>query len=293
MVIFLNRIKEYKETIFQNIKHTDENGNEYWEARELISVLEYSKWQKFKEVINKAMIACNNSNNITSDHFTQAGKMVNIGSKTTRKILDYRLSRYACYLIVQNCDPRKEVIALAQTYFAVQTRKQEILEKESDLLSEDEKRFYIRDLTKKGNYSLNQTARNSGVKNFDKFHNAGYRGLYGGETADDIAKRKNLRYREDILDNMSSTELAANLFRITQTDEKLKNENISGEDNANKTHYNVGKNVREAIIKNKGILPENMQVPKKSLKELERENKLNKNNLNYEYLKENDKIDVS
>ena len=142
--------------------------------------------------------------------------MVSIGFKTTRKLLDYKLSRYACYLIAQNADPRKKVIALAQTYFAIQTRKQELLESEYNLLSEDEKRLYQRNLTRKGNYSLNQTAKKAGVKNFDKFHNAGYKGLYNGETADDIAKRKGLRYREDILDNMSSSKLIANLFRIDQ-----------------------------------------------------------------------------
>ena len=146
--------------------------------------------------------------------------MVEIGSEAKRNIEDYKLSRYACYLIAQNADSRKKVVALAQTYFAVQTRKMELIERDYNSLSEDEKRFYQRSLTKKGNYSLNQTAKKKEVKNFDKFHNYGYKGLYGGETANDIAKRKGLRYREDILDNMGSTELAANLFRITQTEEK-------------------------------------------------------------------------
>ena len=152
--------------------------------------------------------------------------MVDIGSKTQREVLDYKLSRYACYLIAQNGDSRKKVIALAQTYFAIQTRKQELLEEEYNSLTEDEKRFYQRDLTKKGNYSLNQTAKKAGVKNFDKFHNAGYKGLYNGETANDIAKRKGLRYREDILDNMGSDELIVNLFRISQTNQKLINDNV-------------------------------------------------------------------
>ncbi len=197
--------------------------------------------------------------------------MIKLGKGGERIVDDYKLSRYACYLIVQNSDSRKEVVALGQTYFAVQTRKQELSEKEYLGLTEDEKRFYQRNLTRKGNYSLNITARNAGVKNFDKFHNAGYRGLYNGETADDIAKRKNLRYREDILDNMCSEELIANLFRISQTESKLKRDNISGETKANETHYIVGKNIRETILKNGGIMPEDMPTPDKSLKELEKD----------------------
>ena len=225
-----------------------------------------------------------NSNINITDQFVGIDKLVDIGSKTKRKILDYKLSRYACYLIAQNGDSRKKSIALAQTYFAVQTRKMEIAEKEYSSLTEVEKRFYQRNLTKKGNYSLNQTAKKVGVKNFDKFHNAGYKGLYNGETANDIAKRKNLRYREDILDNMGSEELAANLFRITQTESKLKKDNIQGEDEANKTHYNIGKNIREVIEKNGGTMPENLPTPDKSLKQLEKEDKnlLLKKGKNYE-----------
>ena len=267
----MNEIKEYNKTVFEDIKHIDEDGNEYWLARELQIALDYKKWQKFINVIENAKISCEQSKFIIDDHFTQVGKLVNIGSKTSRSIVDYKLSRYACYLIVQNSNPRKEVVALGQTYFAIQTRRQELTEKEYSMLTEDEKRFYQRSLTKKGNYSLNQVAKKCGVKNFDKFHNAGYKGLYNGETANDIAKRKNLRYREDILDNMGSEELAANLFRITQTESKLKRDNISSEKDANETHYNIGKNIREVIAKNGGTMPEKLPTPKKSLKELEKE----------------------
>ena len=258
---------------FENIKHIDENGVQFWYARELMPVLQYSNWQNFEKTINKAKISCENSDISVLDHFIDVSKMVQIGSGAYREQIDYKLTRYACYLITQNGDSRKKVIALAQTYFAVQTRKQEISEKEYILLTEDEKRLYQRDLTRKGNYSLNQTAKNAGVKNFDKFHNAGYKGLYDGETADDIAKRKGLRYREDILDNMGSEELAANLFRITQTESRLKNNNIRSEKEANKTHYNIGKNIREVIAKNGGTMPEDLPTPKKSLKQLEKENK--------------------
>jgi len=266
---------------FEDIKHIDENGVEFWYARELMPVLQYSKWENFKKVIEKAMIACENSGISIKDCFPDVRKPIISGKGKEEFIEDYKLNRYACYLIAQNGDSRKKVIALAQTYFAVQTRKQEITEKEYSMLTEDEKRFYQRNLTRKGNYSLNQTAKKSGVKNFDKFHNAGYKGLYNGETADDIAKRKGLRYREDILDNMGSEELAANLFRITQTESRLKKDNIQGEKQANKTHYKIGKNIREVIAKNGGTMPEDLPTPKKSLKELEKENKKSlKNKIN-------------
>ena len=256
---------------FEDIKHIDENNMEFWYARELMPILQYSNWQNFEKIINKAKISCKNSDISKLEHFIDVSKTIPMPKGAKKTIIDYKLTRYACYLIAQNGDSRKKVIALAQTYFAVQTRKQEISEKEYSMLTEDEKRFYQRNLTRKGNYSLNQAAKKAGVKNFDKFHNAGYKGLYNGETADDIAKRKGLRYREDILDNMGSEELAANLFRITQTESRLKKDSISGEKEANKTHYNIGKNIREVIAKNGGTMPEDLPTPKKSLKQLEKE----------------------
>ena len=267
----MNEIKEYNETIFESIKHIDEYGNEYWLARELQNVLEYKRWDKFCNVINNAQKACENSNYKVFEHFSQVGKTSKMPNGGVKNLLDYKLSRYACYLIVQNSDPRKEVVALGQTYFAVQTRRQELTEKEYSMLTEDEKRFYQRSLTKKGNYSLNQAAKKAGVKNFDQFHNAGYKGLYNGETADDIAKRKGLRYREDILDNMGSDELIANLFRISQTEQKLKRDNIQGESKAKETHYEVGQEVRNTIKRLGGVMHEDLPTPKKSLKELEKE----------------------
>ena len=260
-------------TTFENIKHFDENGVEFWYARELQVVLNYKEWRKFENVINKAKESCKNSGISVIEHFVDVDKLSKRANNAKVIIKDYKLTRYACYLIAQNGDSRKEVIALAQTYFAVQTRKQEITEKEYSQLTEDEKRFYQRNLTRKGNYSLNQVAKNAGVKNFDKFHNSGYQGLYNGETADDIAKRKGLRYREDILDNMGSEELAANLFRITQTESKLKKDHIHTEKEANKTHYKIGKNIRDVIKKNGGTMPEDLPTPEKSLKQLEKENK--------------------
>ena len=261
---------------FEDIKHTDDEGNEYWLARELQQVLQYTQWRKFEGVIKKAMQSCENSGISVFDHFAGTGKLSKRANNAEVVIKDYELTRYACYLIAQNGDSRKKVIALAQTYFAVQTRKQEINEKEYSLLTEDEKRFYIRNKTRTGNYTLNLQAKKSGVKNFDKFHNAGYKGLYNGETADDIAKRKGLRYREDILDNMGSTELIANLFRISQTEEKLKRDNTKTEKEACETHNKVGKIVRNAIKQAGGTMPENLPTPKKSLKQLEKEKENNK-----------------
>ena len=267
----MNKIEEYNEKLFENIKHIDEYGNEFWNARELMPLLEYKKWERFSNVIDNAKTACEKSGYNIDEHFPEVGKLSKRNNGAVVQIKDYKLSRYACYLIAQNGDPRKETIALAQTYFAIQTRRQEISEKEYNSLTEDEKRFYQRNLTKKGNYSLNQTAKNAGVKNFDRFHNAGYKGLYNGETADDIAKRKGLRYREDILDNMGSDELIANLFRISQTEQKLKRDNIQGEKQAKETHFKVGKEVRNTIKRIGGTMPEDLPTPKKSLKELEKE----------------------
>ena len=269
----MNKIIKYEEKTFEDIKHLDEHGNEYWEARELQMVLKYIKWDKFLNVIYKAKIACENSKYVVEEHFLQVGKMIKIGKNASRKIEDYHLSRYACYLIVQNADPSKEVIALGQTYFAIQTRKQELSEQEYEELPENEKRFYQRKITKQGNYSLQQVASKAGVKNIDQFHNAGYKGLYGGETADDIFKRKGLRYREEILDNMGSDELIANSFRISQTKQKIENENIQGEANAKRAHYQVGKKVRKTIKELGGTMPEKLPTPEKSLKKLEKEKK--------------------
>ena len=275
----MNELKEYTKKLFEDIKHIDENGCEFWYARELQVSLDYKRWQKFLNVIEGAKNACKQSDYVVSDHFTHVGKMVQIGSGAKRSQIDYKLSRYACYLIAQNGDSRKKVIALAQTYFAIQTRRQELNEKEYSTLTEDEKRLYQRNLTRKGNYSLNIAAKNAGVKNFDKFHNSGYKGLYNGETANDIAKRKGLRYREDILDNMGSEELGANLFRITQTEASLREDNILGESNANETHYNIGKNIREAIRKNNRTMPEELPTPDRSLKEIEKDNSKIKNRI--------------
>ena len=270
----MNELEKINETIFESIRHVDEYGNEYWYARELQKVLEYTEWRKFVGVIKKAINSCKASNYVTSDHFVGADKMINLGKGGQRKVPDYKLSRYACYLIAQNGDSRKKVIALAQTYFAIQTRKQELLEQEYNSLTEDEKRIYQRNQARKGNYNLNKTAINSGVKDLARFHNAGYKGLYNGETANDIAKRKGLRYREDILDNMGSDELIANLFRISQTNQKLINDNVQGEGNANDVHYNVGREVRNTIKRIGGTMPEDLPTPDKSLKELEKENNL-------------------
>ena len=263
---------------FENIKHIDDYGNEYWYARELQKVLEYKDWRNFQKVITKAILSANNSVSNKEDWVVEVNKPIKTGKGKEEFIKDYKLSRYICYLIVQNADPNKEVVALGQTYFAIQTRKQEITEQEYDSLSDDEKRFYQRKLTKQGNYSLQKIAVSTGVKNMAEFHNAGYKGFYNGETADDIFKRKKLRYREDILDNMNEDELVANLFRINQTKQKLIRDNVKGEKAAKAVHYEVGKKVRKAIADIGGMMPEDMPTPEKSLKELEKEKKKLENN---------------
>ena len=265
----------YHEHIFENIKHIDENGQEYWLARELQPVLEYAQWRRFEEAIERAKIACQNSNHKVSDHFADLGKMVALGSGSERKINDYKLSRYACYLIVMNGDPRKEVIALGQTYFAVKTRQQELAE-HYDELSEEQKRLAIRQEIKQHNKSLAEAAHNAGVassQDYAIFQNKGYQGLYGGLGVKEIHRRKGLKKNERILDNMGSTELAANLFRATQTDEKLRRENIQGKQAAYDTHYAVGRTVRETIAQLGGTMPENLPTPDKSIQEIEMDEK--------------------
>ena len=269
----MNDIKEYTTKLFEDIKHIDEFGNEYWYARELMPLLEYGKWENFNNVIQKAVISYKNSNNNDSYWLSEVRKPIITGKGKKEFIKDYKLSRYICYLIVQNANPNKKMVALGQTYFAIQTRKQELSEKEYNELTENEKRLYRRNQVLKGNYNLNKTAVKAHVKDLARFHNAGYKGLYNGETADDIFKRKKLRYREDILDNMGSEELANNIFRIAQTDAKLKRDKVDNEYTANSVHYEVGKEVRESIKRLGGTMPENLPTPNRSLKELEKDNK--------------------
>ena len=269
----MNNIDEYPKLTFEDIKRIDERGNEYWEARELQQILGYKEWRYFSSVIEKAQIACSQSNNSINSNFGVYTKIVKTGV-SSKSIIDYKLSRYACYLIVQNANPKFETVALGQTYFAVQTRKMELTEEEYNKLTEDEKRLYRRKQTKDGNKILYKIAREKGVKNFDRFTNAGYKGLYNGESANDIAKRKGLRYREDILDNMGSAELGANIFRITQTEALLEKQEVPNEQIATNTHYKVGKAVRETIAKLGGTMPEDLPTPKKSIKELTKEEML-------------------
>ena len=262
--------KQYK--YFDDIKHIDENGMEFWYARELAEVLDYAEWRNFLKVIKRSMIACDNSGNNTLDHFVEVDKMVEIGSKTKRKIKDYELTRYACYLIMQNGDPRKEIIALGQTYFAVQTYRQEVNDR-FDSLDEDTRRLIIRGDIKQWNQLLVDSAHDIGIidnKDYAIFQNAGYMGLYGGLTVDDIKKIKKLKPKEKILDFMGSTELAANLFRISQTTEKLKKSKVENKTKANHIHYEVGRKVRKAIKDIGGTMPEDLPTPKKSIKEIEK-----------------------
>ena len=220
-------------------------------------------------------MSAKNSISNTYDWVVEVNTPIKTGKGKKEIVKNYKLSRYICYLIVQNADPSKEIIALAQTYFAVQTRKQEILETKYDSLSEDQKRLYQRNLTRQGNYNLQKIASSIGVKNMAEFHNYGYKGLYNGETADDIFKRKGLRYREDILDNMIEDELIANLFKINQTKQKLIKDNIKGENNAKNTHYEVGRKVRKAIKDIGGTMPEDLPTPNKSIKQIEKDNRNN------------------
>ena len=271
MIIMSNlQAEEYKS--FEEIKRTKEDGTEYWSARELSEVLEYKQWRNFAKVIDRAKLACQNSGRMIDDDFAEVSKIVEAGA-TQKKVLDYELSRYACYLIVQNGDPRKEVIALGQTYFAIQTRRQEVADYFNQL-DEDNKRLVIRGDIKQWNQMLLEVAHNAGVitnQEYAEFQNAGYMGLYGGLTVDDIHRKKNLKDKEKILDFMGSEELAANLFRITQTEAKLKRENVKNKEKANQTHYTVGTTVRKAIKDIGGTMPEDLPTPEKSIKQVEKE----------------------
>ncbi|MBR3518428.1 MAG: DNA damage-inducible protein D [Lachnospiraceae bacterium] len=270
----MNDLSNYNVSVFEGIKHINEYGQEFWYARELQVALEYSQWRRFNDAISRAMEACINSGAEVSDHFAEVGKIVEAGA-THKTIIDYQLTRYACYLIVMNGDPRKEVIALGQSYFAIKTRQQELIDN-YDELSEDQKRLAIRAEMKRHNAMLADAAHNAGViepLDYAIFQNYGYQGLYGGLKSGDIRKRKGLKPKDDILDHMGSTELAANLFRATQTEEKLRRENVQGKQNANRTHYEVGKKVRQTIKDLGGTMPEDLPTPEKSIKQLEKEQK--------------------
>ena len=269
------------ESLFESIKHINEYGMEYWTARELMPVLEYKQWRQFSDAIDRAKKACETSGNRVFDYFADARKIVKTGV-ATKEIEDYHLSRYACYLIAMNGDPRKKAIAMAQSYFAIKTRQQELSEN-FEKLSEEQKRLAIRGELKHHNKSLADAAHEAGVetsRDYAIFQNYGYMGLYGGLKAQDIAKRKGLKKGQAILDHMGSTELAANLFRATQTDEKLRRDHVKGKAAANTTHFAVGKNVRETIKELGGTMPEDLPTPDKSIKQIESEQKklLNKPN---------------
>ena len=262
--------KEYK--CFEDIKKVRDDGTEYWYARDLATVLNYSKWENFHKVIKRAMIACENSGHDILNHFPEVRKMVSAGVAPVPKT-DYELTRYACYLIVQNGDPRKEVVAIGQTYFAIQTYRQEVADRFNQL-DEDSRRLVVRGDIKQWNQLLAETARNAGVitnEEFAIFQNAGYMGLYGGMTVDDIHKKKGLRIGQKILDYMGSTELIANLFRISQTEEKLRKDNISDASAATSVHHAVGKEVRKAIEEIGGTMPEDLPTPEKSIAQIEKE----------------------
>ena len=260
-----NKLSNPSQTVFEQIKRLDKNKNEFWTARDLSKVLDYSEYRHFKPVLDRAKEACTNSGHQSADHFEDMLDMVPIGSGAERKIDDVKLSRYACYLIVQNADPVKEIVALGQTYFAVQTRLQEIQQMQAyqQLKTEEEKRMFLRKEMLEHNKHLAEAAKGAGVIDpidYAIFQNHGYMGLYGGLDAKGIHKRKGLKKNENILDHMGSTELAANLFRATQTEEKLKRENIKGKQKANQTHFEVGKKVRKTIQEIGGTMPENLPV---------------------------------
>lgn len=270
-----NEIARYSEETFESIKHVNEYGNEFWYARELQSILEYTEWRNFQKLIEKAQTACENSDMAVDECFVEVNKTSPMPNGGVKLIDDYMLSRYACYLIVMNGDPRKEVIAVGQTYFAVKTRQQELID-HYDELSEDQKRLAIRKEMKAHNKSLAEAAQKAGViKSYDFaiFQNYGYQGLYGGLGAKEIHARKGLKENEQILDHMGSTELAANLFRATQTDEKLRRENIRDKEKANQTHYEVGRKVRQTIAELGGTMPEDLPTPEKSIRQIESEQK--------------------
>ncbi len=261
----------YTESLFESIRHVNEYGEEFWYARELQIVLEYKEWRNFLKVIEKAKAACSGSENEVSDHFVDVNKMVNIGSGAERELEDMELSRYACYLIVQNGDSRKKVIALGQSYFAVKTRQQELIENFENL-DEDKKRLAIRQEMIEHNKMLVAAAKDAGVetsKDYAIFQNYGYKGLYGGLGAKEIHARKGLKKNQKILDHMGYEELAANLFRATQAEAKLRRENIQGKANANQAHYDVGKEVRNTIERLGGTMPEDLPTPEKSIQQLE------------------------
>lgn len=270
----MTRIEKTATKMFDDIKHIDEYGNEFWYARELQHILEYKEWRNFKNVIEKAREACKNAEKVEISHFVDVNKMVKSGVADI-PVQDIQLSRYACYLIIQNSNPSKEVIALAQTYFAVQTRRQE-LQDEFNQLTEDQRRVAIRDELTEHNKSLVEAAQQAGVstsQEFAVFQNRGYQGLYGGLGQSDIHKRKGLKKSQKILDHMGSEELAANLFRATQTDAKLRRDNIQGKETANETHFEVGNKVRQTIKELGGTMPEDLPTPDKSIKTLRKEEK--------------------
>ncbi len=264
------KAKEYKS--FEAIKHLSDDGNEFWYARELAMILEYIQWRNFVKVLDRAKLSCKNSGYAITDHFAEVSKTITMPKTATKQVVDYKLTRYACYLIVQNGDPRKEVIALGQTYFAIQTRRQEVADYFNQL-DEDNKRLVIRGDIKQWNQMLAEAAHNAGVmsdEEYATFQNAGYMGLYGGMKVDDIHKKKGLKKNARILDFMSSTELIANLFRISQTEEKLKKDKTATADAANEIHFIVGREVRGTIERVGGTMPENLPAPSKSISDIER-----------------------